>query len=86
MKRRLQSDWEDVKLNVMRSALRRKFNAHPALVRLLLSTGDEEIIEETSDDTYWGCGTNRDGLNMLGTLLMELRAAYRVANSAPAGT
>jgi hypothetical protein len=64
----------------MRSALRHKFNAHPTLVQLLLSTGDEEIIEQTTDDMYWGCGTRRDGLNMLGRLLMELRAAYREAN------
>lgn len=76
----MRPDWEDVKLNVMRSALRHKFDAHPTLVQLLLSTGEEEIIEETSDDMYWGCGTNRKGLNMLGKLLMELRAAYSKAN------
>jgi N-glycosidase YbiA len=76
----MRPDWEDVKLEVMRSALRHKFNAHPTLVQLLLSTGDEEIIEQTTDDMYWGCGTRRDGLNMLGRLLMELRAAYREAN------
>lgn len=73
----MRPDWEDVKLDVMRSALRHKFSAHPPLVQLLLSTGDEEIIEQTSDDVYWGCGTNRDGLNMLGRLLMELRDTYR---------
>jgi ribA/ribD-fused uncharacterized protein len=76
----MRPDWEDVKLEVMRSALRHKFNAHPTLVQLLLSTGDEEIIEQTTDDTYWGCGTRRLGLNMLGRLLMELRAEYREAN------
>jgi N-glycosidase YbiA len=71
--------WEDVKLEVMRSPLRHKFNAHSTLVQLLLSTADEEIIGQTTDDIHWGCGTNRDGLNMLGRLLMELRAAYRKA-------
>jgi len=73
----MRADWEDVKLEAMRSALRHKFDSHPHLVRLLLSTGDEEIIEETSDDYYWGCGTNRHGQNMLGKLLMELRATYK---------
>lgn len=77
----MRPDWEDVKLNVMRSALRHKFDAHPKLVQLLLSTGQQEIIEQTTDDMYWGCGRNRKGLNMLGQLLMELRAAYREAKS-----
>lgn len=75
----MRSDWDDVK-NVMRSALRHKFDAHPKLVQLLLSRGQEEIIEQTTDDMYWGCGTNRKGLNMLGRLLMDLRY-YREARS-----
>lgn len=72
----LRADWEDVKLDVMRAALRHKFTAHPALVDLLLSTGNEEIVEQTSDDYCWGCGTDGTGLNMLGKLLVELRAEY----------
>lgn len=73
----MRSDWEEVKLDAMRAALRYKFDGHPALIDLLLSTGDEQIIEQTSDDEYWGCGTGGTGLNMLGRLLMELRLAYR---------
>src|SRR5277367_441414 len=78
----MRPDWADVKLNVMRSALRYKFDAHLALVSLLLSTGDEEIIEQTTDDIYWGCGTRRNGMNMLGKLLVELRAVYKETKSA----
>lgn len=61
----------------MRRALQAKFAAHPGLQALLLSTGDEPLIEATTGDYYWGCGTNGDGLNRLGELLMELRAALR---------
>lgn len=75
----MRPDWENVKLDVMRAALRFKFDSHPTLVNLLLSTGGEEIIEQTTDDHYWGCGTRGDGLNVLGNLLMELRASYRAA-------
>ena len=75
----LRADWEDVKLDVMRAALRYKFAAHPDLVELLMSTVDEEIVEQTTDDYYWGCGTDGTGLNMLGKLLMELRAQYQSA-------
>jgi len=77
----MRSDWEEAKVNVMRVALRFKFDAQPVLINLLLSTGDQEIIEQTTDDHYWGCGSRGDGLNMLGKLLMELRNAYRTAQS-----
>ncbi len=73
----MRSDWEAVKLDVMHAALRHKFDSHKTLVELLLSTGDEEIIEQTTDDEYWGCGSSGAGLNMLGKLLMDLRRAYR---------
>jgi len=75
--RPLRSDWETIKLEVMRTALRHKFDQHSYLVDLLLSTNEEEIIEQTTDDLYWGCGSNGSGLNMLGQLLMELRDVYR---------
>lgn len=73
----MRSDWETVKLDVMRRAIRHKFNSHPTLIELLLSTGEEEIIEQTTNDEYWGCGASCTGLNMLGKLLMELRVEYR---------
>ena len=62
----IRPDWESVKLDIMRSALRYKFAGHPALVALLLSTGEHEIIEQTTDDEYWGCGTSGKGLNNVG--------------------
>ena len=73
----MRPDWEAVKLDVMRAAIRHKFDSHRALVDLLLSTGDEQIIERTTDDEYWRCGSSGEGLNMLGKLLMELRLALR---------
>jgi ribA/ribD-fused uncharacterized protein len=73
----MRPDWGDVRVEVMRKALRAKFNAHEDLRRILLSTGDEEIVEETTDDYFWGCGTQGDGENMLGQLLMELRQEIR---------
>lgn len=73
----LRSDWEEIKDDAMRRALRAKFLAHPELQSLLLSTGDEELVEATTGDYYWGCGTRGDGLNRLGELLMELRAQLK---------
>jgi len=75
--RPLRSDWNDVKDDVMRQALRAKFARHAPLRDLLLSTGDEEIVENASGDFYWGCGKDGTGKNRLGALLMELRADLR---------
>jgi ribA/ribD-fused uncharacterized protein len=73
----LRPDWEDVKDAVMARAVRRKFETHAALRALLLATGDEEIIESAPSDYYWGCGADGSGLNKLGQILMQVRAALR---------
>jgi ribA/ribD-fused uncharacterized protein len=70
----LRADWEAVKDDVMRDALRAKFDQHPKLKSLLLSTGDAELIEHTRNDSYWADGGDGTGKNRLGILLMELRA------------
>lgn len=68
----LREDWEEVKVDVMRTALQLKFS-DPTLRAKLIATGDAELIEgNTWNDRFWGVcrGT---GKNMLGHLLMELR-------------
>lgn len=71
------SDWDDVKDDVMRAALRAKFTQHPELRSLLLGTGDAVLVEHTRNDTYWADGGDGTGRNRLGELLMELRVAVR---------
>lgn len=73
------SDWDDIKLDVMRGILRSKVTQHEYVRRKLLATGNRELIEDSWRDSYWGWGPNRDGLNMLGKLWMELRTALRSA-------
>jgi ribA/ribD-fused uncharacterized protein len=81
----LRSDWEEVKDEVMRRALRAKFLAHPELAALLLKTGARALIENAPSDYYWGCGQTGTGKNRLGGLLMELRAALKAnAEQSPA--
>lgn len=69
----LRADWEAVKDEIMYRAVLAKFQTHPALKALLLSTGSEEIIENAPGDYYWGCGKNRSGKNRLGDILMRVR-------------
>jgi ribA/ribD-fused uncharacterized protein len=71
--RPLRADWEVVKDDVMRAALRAKFTQHPQLQSLLLATGDADLVEHTRNDTYWADGGDGSGRNRLGELLMELR-------------
>lgn len=69
----LRADWEQVKDDVMRVAVRAKFSQHDELRKLLLSTGDSWLIEHTRNDSYWGDGGDGSGRNMLGRILMEVR-------------
>lgn len=75
--RPLRADWEQVKDEVMRRGVLRKFETHADLRATLLGTGDEEIVENAPGDYYWGCGADGSGKNMLGQILMEVRAILR---------
>lgn len=69
----MRPDWDDVKYHVMKKVCLAKFLQHPDLRKQLIETGDEELIEDSPVDYYWGCGADGSGKNMLGKLLMELR-------------
>lgn len=73
----IRPDWEQVKEDVMRVALRAKFTQHANIRRLLLDTGDAILVEHTRNDRYWGDGGDGSGRNRLGVLLMELRTQLR---------
>lgn len=60
----------------MRQAIRRKFQTHAELRELLVSTEDEELVENSPKDYYWGCGADGSGKNMTGIILMEVRAEF----------
>ena len=70
----LRRDWERVKDDVMRRAVAAKFRAHADIRGILLSTGDEEIVEDSPTDYYWGRGADGSGRNMLGRILMRVRS------------
>jgi N-glycosidase YbiA len=67
-------DWETIKPEVMRRAIGAKFTQHPSLRRRLLDTGEETLIHESLTDGFWGSGPDDQGLNMLGIIIMEVRA------------
>lgn len=75
--RPLRQDWEQVKDDIMRKCVLRKFETHADIREILLATGDEEIVENAPGDYYWGCGKDGSGKNMLGQILMEVREILR---------
>ncbi|MEV7774616.1 NADAR family protein [Kitasatospora sp. NPDC086791] len=73
----LRRDWERVKDDVMRRAVEAKFRTHEDIRAVLLSTADQEIVEDTTTDHYWGRGSTGTGKNMLGRILMRTRTRLR---------
>jgi ribA/ribD-fused uncharacterized protein len=78
--RPLRKDWEKVKEDIMRRGVLRKFETHGDIREILLSTEDEEIVENSPSDYYWGCGKDGSGKNRLGVILMEVREELREGN------
>lgn len=70
----VRADWTSAKVPRMRWVLRAKFGQHGDLRRLFLATGDAELVEESTSDAFWGIGRRGTGKNMLGALLMQVRA------------
>jgi len=70
----LRADWEQVKEEIMREALWAKIEQYPRIKDLLLSTGDNELVEHTANDSYWADGGDGSGKNRLGVIWMKIRA------------
>jgi ribA/ribD-fused uncharacterized protein len=81
----LRADWEEIKIPVMSSALRKKFS-DPDLKAKLLATENQYLEEgNTWHDNFWGvchCLNCQDIMahNYLGKLLMELRTELMEEN------
>lgn len=69
----MRSDWERVKGDVMREGLLAKYQQHPELARVLLSTGHRPIHEDSRWDDVWGWAGG-EGQDLLGKILVEIRA------------
>jgi hypothetical protein len=80
-------DWPEVKVEIMRDLVLQKFRGHPDLQKLLLATGEAELVEgNTWHDNFWGnCRCSRcrtsPGQNWLGRLLMNVREGLRKKGS-----
>lgn len=78
---KLRENWRLIKNEIMYEAVLYKFMEHADLREKLLATGNEEIIEETTKENYWGCGPNHDGTNHYGKILCKVRERLRSENN-----
>ena len=70
-------NWEEIKKDVMLTGILEKFRQNNDILYKLISTCDEEIVEETTKENFWGCGPKKDGENNYGKLLMVAREILR---------
>lgn len=69
----LRKDWEVIKEKVMYDLVKRKFQDHNCLRKLLLETENAVLVEgNTWNDIFWGVCHGK-GQNMLGKILMKVR-------------
>ncbi|MBB4302860.1 hypothetical protein GGD81_001896 [Rhodobium orientis] len=78
-------NWSQIKFDRMRAVLKAKFTQHNDLAQLLAATGDAQLVEvartNNAVNRLWG-EVNGKGENMLGRMLMELRAEIRATGRA----
>jgi ribA/ribD-fused uncharacterized protein len=70
-------NWDDLKYDVMYDCILAKFTQYPDLREKLLSTNNEDIVENSPIDSWWGCGSDGTGSNYLGKILMRIRNLLR---------
>ena len=78
----IREDWDALKEDYMVRIIKIKFKAGTEMARLLLATGDEELVEVNWwHDQFWGrciCARcNNQGHNRLGKILMDQRTRLR---------
>src|SRR5262245_60125639 len=90
VKAKMRPDWEAIKLSVMEELVRQKFTRYDDIRKVLLDTGDQELVEGNWwKDRIWGMvkqGGSWVGENNLGKILMKVRADFRTKekeNAAP---
>lgn len=76
LKHEWRSDWDDIKVGVMKTGLKYKFSDNnPQLRKKLVDTTLTELVEYNWwSDKFWGvCLKTGEGENTLGKLLMDIR-------------
>jgi len=65
--------WSLVRYNFMLTINTEKYSQNEDLRNILLSTGNQTIVEDSPFDYVWGTGKDGSGQNLLGKVLMQIR-------------
>jgi ribA/ribD-fused uncharacterized protein len=80
--------WMEVCYDIVLKGNIAKFSQNPKLLKVLLDTGDIEIVEASPYDRIWGIGLSENdaraqdkgqwrGMNLLGKVVMDARTALK---------
>lgn len=78
-KNEVRPDWHEVKIGIMTEINRAKFIQNEDALECLLKTGNKKIVENSPWNSFWGCGENGKGKNMMGKILMQIREELRTS-------
>jgi N-glycosidase YbiA len=78
----VRSDWDSVRIDAMKFALRCKFLQNPDLCAQLRASHPFPIAEDSEQDSFWGIGPGL-GQNQLGRLIESVRTEISGSASAP---
>ena len=69
--------WDNIRIDIMRAVVTYKFTQDLHCQQVLLSTSGKMLYEDSPYDSFWGIGSDGNGLNWLGKLLVELRNKFQ---------
>lgn len=70
-------NFKNIKNDVMLQGILEKFWQNKDILYKLIETRDEEIVEATINEYYWGIGKDRTGENNIGKILMKAREVLK---------
>ncbi|GGT57506.1 hypothetical protein GCM10010271_71410 [Streptomyces kurssanovii] len=76
--------WQHARTAVMAALLRAKYDQHPDLAEILLTTNDSTVIYDDADSGFWGDNAGR-GRNWAGRLLELVRSELQAQRAGIAG-
>ncbi len=68
---------DEEKIEIFYQINKAKCNQHQDIKKALIESGNQEIIEDSPFDSFWGWGADKNGRNELGKIWMRIREDLR---------
>jgi|TARA_B110000483_G_scaffold238964_1_gene316574 ribA/ribD-fused uncharacterized protein len=80
-RKKKRTNWKSERELYMTRGIYTKCKAYPKIAEALLATGDQDILDTSNYDYFWGCGRDTLGKNRFGAILMDIRAKLEKTKS-----